>query len=356
VKSIRLLPVVVVAVAAVLVLKTISLATNGGYVLAGVGAAQAAGGAAAPAAAPEGDATITFPPEPTMTDINPVLADPAPVLGQPEEAGADDHGAPAEAAHAEAPAETGHEDPAAPTLAEAPSAADEEPMVRRSAELPEIDDACIDHVTVDVLAGRPVGHEEPNVAPGVDPALLATPLDPDCVMEDAIPTRIDANGVVVPFAAGEAGSQTQGVLLERLSDRREQLQAYEEELALRASLVDAAEKRIEERSATLQALEARIAALVDQQKAMESTQFAGIVAMYEAMKPKDAAAIFNELEMDVLLRVAKAIAARKMAPILAEMSAQRAQELTVAMASVVTQPGEQMTPDDLASLPQIIGQ
>ena len=52
---------------------------------------------------------------------------------------------------------------------------------------------------------------------------------------------------------------------------------------------------------------------------METGQFAGIVAMYETMKPKDAANIFNELDMEVLLRVAKTMSPRKMAPILAEM-------------------------------------
>ena len=41
--KIRLLPVVVLAIAALLVLKTLGLVTNGGYVLTGMGVAQAAG-------------------------------------------------------------------------------------------------------------------------------------------------------------------------------------------------------------------------------------------------------------------------------------------------------------------------
>ena len=89
---------------------------------------------------------------------------------------------------------------------------------------------------------------------------------------------------------------------------------------------------------------------------METGQFAGLVAMYEAMKPKDAAKIFNNLEMDVLLRLAKVINPRKMAPILAEMDPPRAQELTVQMAALAERPATEMTPEDLASLPQIVGQ
>ena len=70
-------------------------------------------------------------------------------------------------------------------------------------------------------------------------------------------------------------------------------------------------------------MEAQIASLVDQRQAMETGQFAGIVAMYENMRPKDAANIFNNLEMNVLLQVAKMMPPRKMAPILAEMVANK---------------------------------
>jgi flagellar motility protein MotE (MotC chaperone) len=45
-----------------------------------------------------------------------------------------------------------------------------------------------------------------------------------------------------------------------------------------------------------------------------------------------------------------------MAPILAEMDAARAQELTVQMANLADRPPTEMTPDDFAALPQIVGQ
>src|SRR5690554_8237220 len=113
---------------------------------------------------------------------------------------------------------------------------------------------------------------------------------------------------------------------------------------------------MEHRTATLQSMEIQISTLVDQLKEMESGQFAWIVAMYEAMRPKDAAKIFNNLDIEVLLRVAKTMSPRKMAPILAEMDTARAQELTVKMAALADRPATEMTPDDLAALPQIVGQ
>ena len=66
---------------------------------------------------------------------------------------------------------------------------------------------------------------------------------------------------------------------------------------LRLQLVEAAEAQLEERAAALAAVEARINALVDQQKAVEDGQFAAIISMYETMKPGEAAAIFNDLDM-----------------------------------------------------------
>jgi len=80
VTNIRLLPVVILVISALLVLKTVGLVTNGGYVLTGVSLAQAAGGGgghgggSAPAETPPGD-NATLPAEPTLTDASPTLSD-----------------------------------------------------------------------------------------------------------------------------------------------------------------------------------------------------------------------------------------------------------------------------------------
>jgi flagellar motility protein MotE (MotC chaperone) len=55
--------------------------------------------------------------------------------------------------------------------------------------------------------------------------------------------------------------------------------------------------------------------------------------MYENMKPRDAAKIFDHLEMGVLLEVASQINPRRMSDILAQMSAESAERLTVELAS-----------------------
>ena len=47
------------------------------------------------------------------------------------------------------------------------------------------------------------------------------------------------------------------------------------------------------------------------------------------MKPKDAARIFNTLDLDVLLNVVSRMSERKSAPVIASMDPERARTLTI---------------------------
>jgi len=104
-------------------------------------------------------------------------------------------------------------------------------------------------------------------------------------------------------------------------------------------------------------MEDRINAMVDAQKAAEDAQFKSLVGMYETMKPQDAARIFDALDMDILIRVGRAMNPRKMAPIMAKMTPQVAQALTVRLAAADTFDTAQVTPaaNDPSALPQIVG-
>lgn len=358
--KIRLLPVVVLAVTALLMLKTMGLITNGGYVLTGITAARASGGGGGGEAGgtTETDATITPMAEPTLEDTSPTISDSAPTLGD-EPAAAGGHDAPAHS-EAAADAEDGH---AAPSTDEAEHAVAATPVaagtsgtycVEADATLTESGEAILlNEIAADDGHGESAADAAPVEAP--DSSFAAAMID--CLPSgDVVPTELGPDGTPVAIGGASDALGTEQQLLERLVARRSELEQYEKDLALRASIVDAAEKRIEERSTTLEALEAQISSLVDQRQEMEAGQFASIVAMYENMRPKDAANIFNNLDMPVLLQVAKTMSPRKMAPILAAMEAPRAQELTVQMADLADRPPTEMTQEDLAALPQIVGQ
>jgi flagellar motility protein MotE (MotC chaperone) len=277
VNSIRLLPIVLVAVTALFLLKGIGLITQGGYILVGA---------------------------------NPALAQAQPDSGQTAPDGAAMELTPAEVESAQRAADA-------------------------------------------LFAEDPAGTPDPNGTPG---GAQTTPPAADGAAPETAVTDIPANG-----ALADGISPTEEAVLRRLRERREALDAREKELELRVGLVNAAEARLNERIAELQAIEARVQALVDQRKVQDDEQFAALVSMYENMKSGDAAAVFNTLSMEVLLRLAINMNPRKMSPILANMQTQRAQELTVRMAtsgSDSTQ-GEMTSGTQVQSggnLPQIVGQ
>ncbi len=131
---------------------------------------------------------------------------------------------------------------------------------------------------------------------------------------------------------GQSVSPSERAILERLQSRRQELEARAREIDIRESLLKAAEKRVEARVEELKAVESRITATNQQKNEADAARFKGIVTMYEGMKPKDAAKVFDRLEMSVLFEIASQIAPRKMADILGLMSAEAAERLTVEMA------------------------
>src|ERR1700737_226277 len=127
-------------------------------------------------------------------------------------------------------------------------------------------------------------------------------------------------------------SPSERAILERLQARRQELEARAREIDIRESLLKAAEKRIEGRVEELKAGEQRISTATEQKNEAEAARFKGIITMYEAMKPKDAARVFDRLEMPVLFEIASQIAPRKMSDILGLMSPEAAERLPIELA------------------------
>ncbi|MEH6632638.1 MAG: hypothetical protein V7776_17615 [Halopseudomonas aestusnigri] len=121
-------------------------------------------------------------------------------------------------------------------------------------------------------------------------------------------------------------------LLQSLSARREQLEAREREFEQREVLLLAAERRIDEKIGQLSKLQNTIEGLIVQHDDQGDKQMASLVKIYESMKPKDAARIFEQLDMVVLLEVVERMKERKTAPILASMNPKRAKEITLELA------------------------
>jgi flagellar motility protein MotE (MotC chaperone) len=124
-------------------------------------------------------------------------------------------------------------------------------------------------------------------------------------------------------------------LLQQLAKRREKLEQRADTLDRRESLVKAAEKRLTEKVDEMERLRSEIEDLLVKYDEQESKQLTRLVNIYEKMKPKDAARIFEDLDQDVLLKVVERMNERKTAPILAEMRPDKAQQLTIELAERV---------------------
>jgi flagellar motility protein MotE (MotC chaperone) len=150
--------------------------------------------------------------------------------------------------------------------------------------------------------------------------------------EEAAKATAPQGMVIHPEEAPRTVSASERAILERLQSRRQELEARAREIDIRENLLKAAEKRIESKVEELKAVEARAASEGQQKSEAENMRFKGLVTMYESMKPKDAAKVFDRLEMPVLIEIASQIAPRKMSDILGLMSPDAAERLTVELA------------------------
>ncbi len=169
-----------------------------------------------------------------------------------------------------------------------------------------------------------------------DPADITGSVDkpkeepPKPAAPEAEPAKPD--GTVLYPQPGQPVSDAERAVLERLQARRQELEARAREIDIRESLLKAAEKKMETKVEELKGVESRIGVATQQKTDADAARFKGIITMYESMKPKDAARVFDRLEMSVLFEIASQIAPRKMSDILGLMSPEAAERLTTEMA------------------------
>ncbi|MEM7169544.1 MAG: hypothetical protein AAF530_05210 [Pseudomonadota bacterium] len=121
-------------------------------------------------------------------------------------------------------------------------------------------------------------------------------------------------------------------VLQTLAQRREELDQRARSIEEREIMLSAAEVRIDEKVAELEDLKESIEGLLAQYDLKADEQILSLVKIYGSMKPKDAARIFNELEMPVLIEVMDQMKERSSAAILAEMEPRRAKAVTLELA------------------------
>lgn len=167
---------------------------------------------------------------------------------------------------------------------------------------------------------------------------------------DAAPLRQVVSGATGPAApaipVAQAPQSQQAAelspaeldVLQQLAERRKSLDERERAIAERGSLLQAAEARIDQKIQDLRDLRVTLEQLTKLRDEQEERKILSLVKIYETMKPKDAARIFQELELETLLLVVDRMKERKLAPVLAEMNPNKAMEITVELAKLRQMP------------------
>jgi len=180
---------------------------------------------------------------------------------------------------------------------------------------PQAGDAkATDAVAPAPLAGAPVA------------AMVATAAAPPAAQKDAAPGAAPA----VPVSDAERN------LLLDLRHRRELLDARERAMGQRDAVMQAAQSKLATKVGELNVLQIKLEALEAARQSHDSANWTSLVHIYETMKPRDAATIFDALDMQVLLGVLDRMAERKAAPILAAMQPERARLATQMLAELRT--------------------
>lgn len=121
-------------------------------------------------------------------------------------------------------------------------------------------------------------------------------------------------------------------VLQQLAKRREELELRSRQLDEREAMVAAAEQRMEQKMAELKALQTTVEDLLAKRSEQEEADLLTLVQTYEKMKPKDAAQVFEEMDMDLLRDLVSRMKSSRAAPILALVSPTKVKELTLELA------------------------
>ncbi len=178
-----------------------------------------------------------------------------------------------------------------------------------------------------------------DLTPSAESDFSAQGSDDFALSDDATATKVD------PFNFGEDPvdaaaerivnqdptllTQEEISLLQRLADRRVELDAREKEIGQRTGLLKAAEERIDDKILQLKAFQETIEGLIKTYDGQQEQKMQSLVKIYENMKPKEAARIFEDLAMDTLLSVAERMKERKLSAVMAKMNPEKARDVTV---------------------------
>lgn len=169
----------------------------------------------------------------------------------------------------------------------------------------------------EVVVTDPIQTSSSATATPMLPSVQLLPISASAAAETPLPTE---------------ASPAELQLLQDLRKRRQSLDEREHRVDQRTEMLQSAEIKLQVKLEELTALQQRLEQVEGLRQKRDSANWSGLVKTYEDMKPRDAAAIFDVLDIPVLLEVLDRMDERKAAAVLAGMLPERARLATQMLA------------------------
>jgi flagellar motility protein MotE (MotC chaperone) len=176
----------------------------------------------------------------------------------------------------------------------------------------------------------------PRPAPAMVPTAVAAGTEAAHQPPAHPPPKPEAPKPEPPKPEEPRAGDSERALLQELRERRKELDSRAETVAARETLVTAMEQKIASRIGELKTLQVQLEAMDSARHQSEDAGWQGLVKLYEAMKPKDAAGILNDMPVPVLLELIGRMKDAKAAAVMAAMNPDKARDVTAAIAKART--------------------
>jgi flagellar motility protein MotE (MotC chaperone) len=180
-------------------------------------------------------------------------------------------------------------------------------------------------MTEHVIKASPADHLAVLEADFVLPEPAAGP-EPATVQDDAAAPE-------PPFELSGRQSECDPRLLRAIDERRRQLDAWASDLADRARMLEVIEARAKEQVQALRAERMALETTLERVEGEAEAEIARLVEIYENMKPKQAARIFEAMPAEVAAGFVRRMAEKKSALVMGNLNAEHAYAITLALAN-----------------------
>ncbi|MGR3379353.1 MotE family protein [Salipiger abyssi] len=177
------------------------------------------------------------------------------------------------------------------------------------------------------------GQDAPEQTAFVSAASAATSAEPE------------APAAPAPVAKEPEVCEAPEDLLASIRQERDLLDAQKERNAQRSAELDLAAETLAVEQQRLADLKAELEGLLEKVEAAHTADVDRLVSLYRNMKPKDAAAIMNDLDIEVSVMVLGTMNERDAAPILAALNPVRARAISQIILERSKLPGDQRLDD-----------